>query len=192
MRARGPGQSVLLLLDVAAVLASQEIEYAVIGAMAASVHGSIRATTDADALVSVSAAKLARLQRAFKKAGFNTDLRHGDAEDPIPALLAVADKHGNRVDLLAGLRGLDTEAFARAITVPFLGSSIRVIGREDFIAMKCFAGGPQDVVDARNALRAADEPINVDLLRRLTRRFGRPAADVLEQVLTPRAADAPR
>ena len=119
MRARGPGQSVLLLLDVAAVLANEEIEYAVIGAMAASVHGSIRATTDADALVSASASKLARLQRAFKKARFNTDLRHGDADDPIAALLAVADKHGNRVDLLAGLRGLDTDAFSRSITVPF-------------------------------------------------------------------------
>lgn len=99
MRTRGPGQSALLLLDVAAVLADEEIDYAVIGAMAASVHGSIRATTDADALVSVSASKLARLQRAFKKAGFATDLRHGDADDPIAALLAVADKHGNRVDL---------------------------------------------------------------------------------------------
>ena len=107
MKARGPGQSVLLLLDVAAYWQNEEVEYAVIGAMAASVHGSIRATTDADALVSVSAAKLARLQKAFKKAGFNTDLRHGDADDPIPALLAVMDKHGNRVDLLAGLRGLD-------------------------------------------------------------------------------------
>jgi predicted nucleotidyltransferase len=183
MRARGPGQSALLLLDVAAVLANEEVEYAVIGAMAASVHGSIRATTDADALIPVSASRLARLQRAFRKAGFNTDLRYGDADDPIPALLAVADKHGNRVDLLAGLRGLDIEVFSRSITVPFLGSSVRVIGREDFIAMKCFAGGPQDIADARNALMAADQPIDVDLLRRLTRRFGRPAADVLEQVL---------
>lgn len=185
MRTRGPGQSALLLLDVAAVLGDEEIAYAVVGAMAASVHGSIRATTDADALVSVSVPKLTRLERAFKKAGFTTELRHGDADDPIAALLAVADKHSNRVDLLAGLRGLDNEAFSRSITVRFLGSSIRVIGREDFIAMKCFAGGPQDVADARNALRAANEPINLDLLRRLTRRFGRPAADVLEQVLTP-------
>jgi hypothetical protein len=185
MRTRGPGQSALLLLDVAAVLASEEVEYAVVGAMAASVHGSIRATTDADALVSVSPAKLARLQKAFKKARFTTDLRHGDEDDPIAALLAVADRHGNRVDLLAGLRGLDHEAFSRSITVPFLGSSIRVIGREDFIAMKCFAGGPLDVADARNAIKAANEPLNVDLLRRLTRRFGRPAADVLEQVLAP-------
>jgi hypothetical protein len=183
MRARGAGQSALLLLDVAAVLANEAIEYAVVGAMAASVHGSIRATTDADALVSVSTAKLARLQRAFKKAGFITDLRYGDADDPIAALLAVSDEHGNRVDLLAGLRGLDNKAFSRSITVPFLGTSLRVIGREDFIAMKCFAGGPQDIADARNALRAAKEPINVDLLRRLARNFGRPAADVLEQVL---------
>jgi predicted nucleotidyltransferase len=184
MRARGPGQSLLLLLDVAAVLADQEIEYAVIGAMAASVHGSIRATTDADALVSVSMPKLARLERTFKKAGFETDVRRGDADDPIRALLTISDQHGNRVDLLAGLRGFDTRAFSRSITVLFLGSSLRVIGREDFIAMKCFAGGPQDIADARNALEATNEPINVDLLRRVTRRFGRAAADVLEQLLS--------
>ncbi len=182
MRARGPGQSVLLVLDVAALLADEDIEYSVIGALAAAVHGSIRATTDADVLLSVSATRLARLQRVFKKAGFTTDLRHGDADDPIAAL-AVTDKHGNRVDLLAGLRGLDSAAFSRSITVPFLGSSLRVIGREDFIAMKCFAGAPQDIDDARQALKSADEPINVDLLRRLTRRFGRPAADALQQIL---------
>jgi predicted nucleotidyltransferase len=187
MRARGPGQSPLLLLDVAAVLANEEVEYAVIGALAASVHGSIRATTDADALVSVSPAKLARLQKAFKKARFDTDLRHGDADDPIPALLAVVDKHGNRVDLLAGLRGLDSGAFSRSITVPFLGSSIRVIGREDFIAMKCFAGGPLDLADARDVLKGAKGSIDVDLLRQLTRRFGRAAADALEQVRAPDA-----
>lgn len=184
MKARAPGQSALLLLDVAAVLRAQGIDYVVIGAMAASVHGSIRATTDADALVSVGVSKLRQLQRQLKKAGFSADLRQGDAEDPIQALLAVMDKHGNRVDLLAGLRGLDAAAFSRAITVPFLGSSLRVIGREDFIAMKCFAGGPQDIADARHALKAANEPVDIDLLRRLSRRFGRPAADVLEQVLS--------
>jgi hypothetical protein len=188
MKARGPGQSPLLLLDVAAVLAKEEVEYAVIGAVAASVHGSIRATTDADALVSVSPTKLARLQKAFKKARFDTDLRHGDADDPIRALLAVVDKHGNRVYLLAGLRGLDSEAFSRSISVPFLGSSIRVIGREDFIAMKCFAGGPLDLADARDILKAANGSVDVDLLRRLTRRFGRAAADALEQVRAPGAS----
>jgi len=183
MKARGPGQSALLLLDVAAVIGNQEIDYVVIGAMAAAVHGSIRATTDADALVSVGVAKLKQLQGELKRAGLSADLRQGDAEDPIRALLAVTDKHRNRVDVLAGLRGLDSEVFSRAIEVPLYGSTLRVIGLEDFIAMKCFAGGPQDIADARNALEAAKKPIDIDLVRRLSKRFGRSAADALDHVL---------
>lgn len=182
MKARGPGQSALLLIDVAAVLADEGVDYGVIDAMAAAVHGSIRATLHADALLSVTLPKLGRLQRAFRKAGFDTALRRGDAGDPIPALLAVSDRHGNRVDLLAGLRGLDPAAFTRTIRVPFQGSSLRVISREDFIAMKCFAGRPQDIADARLALGMRDEPIELDLLRRITRRYGRAASDVLEQL----------
>jgi predicted nucleotidyltransferase len=183
MRARGPGQSALLLLDVAATLGNQGIDYVVIGAMAAAVHGSIRATTDADALVSAGVAKLKHLQGALKRAGLSADLRQGDAEDPIRALLAVTDKHRNRVDILAGLRGLDAGAFSRAIEVPLFGSSLRVVGREDFIAMKCFAGNQQDIADARHALKATNEPIDIDLVRRLSKRFGRSAADALDRVL---------
>lgn len=183
MRARGPGQSPLLLLDVAAVLQEQGIDYVVVGAMAASAHGFIRATTDADALVSIGLPKLRHLQRSLKKAGFKAELHQGDADDPITALLAVTDKHGNRVDVLAGLRGFDAEAFSRAMTVPYLGTSLRVVGREDLIAMKCFAGGPLDVADAREIIQGARKPIDVDLARRITRRFGRTAADTLEQLL---------
>jgi hypothetical protein len=58
-----------------------------------------------------------------------------------------------------------------------------VIGREDFIAMKCFAGGPQHLVDARQAFATADGRLDVDLLRRATRRFGSAASDALEQLL---------
>jgi predicted nucleotidyltransferase len=183
MKARAPGQSALLLLDVVAVLAKSSVDYAVIGAMAAAVHGAIRATTDADALVSLAPPRLREVERALRKAGLSTELREGDPDDPIPALLAVGDRHGNRVDLLGGLRGVDPEVFTRTITVPFRGTDLRVIGREDFIAMKCFAAGPQDVADAKQALNAPGPPPDVDLLRRSTRRFGRAAADVLEELL---------
>ena len=183
MRARGPGQSALLLLDITQRLAKEKIAYSVVGAMAAAVHGAIRATTDADALLSISLHRLATLATAFGRAGFDTELRHGDQDDPIPALLLVSDRYGNRVDLLAGLRGLDPEAFSRSITVPFQGKVLRVIGREDFIAMKCFAGGPQDLADARVALKTRDEQVDLGLLRRITRRFGRAATDSLEALL---------
>lgn len=185
MKATGPGQSTLLLLDVAKVLVKENIAYAVIGAMAAAVHGAIRATTDADALLSVTLSRLGTLKKAFKRAGFESELRLGDAEDPIPALLLLRDRHGNRVDLLAGLRGLDPDAFSRLIILPFQGSTIPVISREDFIAMKCFAGGPQDIADAEIALRLRDAEVNIELLRRVTRRFGRAATDLLEVLLIP-------
>ena len=183
MRARQPGQSALLLLDVIAVLKAQAIDYAVIGAMAASVYGELRATSDADALISVTVSKLASLRPRFKKPGLETELRRGDADDPIPAILLISDAYGNRVDLLGGLRGLDPQAFSRTVDVPFSGDSLRVIGREDFIAMKCFAGRPQDIVDAQTALKGSQEAVDLDLLRRVTRRFGRAAADALEDLL---------
>ena len=183
MRATGPGQSLLLLLDVVAVLDKQGIEYGVVGALAASVYGTIRATTDADAVVSATQSKLAGLEKVFRKADLRAKLRRGDSDDPIPALLAISDQFGNRVDLLGGFRGLDPEAFERTIAVPFSGTTLRIIGREDFIAMKCFAGGPLDIADVQEAIRVADRPIDLDLVRRIARRFGRPAADALESLL---------
>ncbi|MGH8863741.1 MAG: hypothetical protein ACREVZ_03710 [Burkholderiales bacterium] len=183
MRATGPGQSLLLLLDVVALLEEQGIEYAVVGALALSVYGAVRATTDADALVSVSPSKLADLEKVIRKSGLMAELRRGDSDDPIPALLAISDQFSNHVDLLGGLRGLDPDAFERAFAVAFSATTLRIIGREDFIAMKCFAGGPQDIADALAAIKVVNAPIDLDLVRRITRRFGRPAADALERLL---------
>ena len=135
MRAKGPGESALLLLDAVAVLTDEGVEYAVIGAMAASVHGKVRASLDADAILAAGPARLRQLEKRFTAEHFHTELREGDAEDPIPGILALRDAYGNRVDLLAGLRGLDPAAFQRAVTIPFQGTPLRVVGREDFIAM---------------------------------------------------------
>ena len=183
MRTTGLGQSALLLLDAVEVLGREKIDYAVIGAMAASIHGVVRASVDADAVLSLVAKKPSDLERSFRTSGFQTELRHGDAGDPIPALLQLTDKFGNRVDLLIGLRGLEAEAFSRAVDVPFQGAALRVIGKEDFIAMKVFAGGPQDMTDARNALLVAGDSIDKVLLQRLAKRYGRDAADNLGKLL---------
>ena len=183
MRAKRAGQSPLLLLDVIDVLNREGIDYAVIGALAAAVYGAIRASADADALVSLTAPKLSSLAQNFKKKGFSVELRQGDVEDPIPAMLVVSDKHQNRVDLLGGLRGLDPQALTRTVEIPFSGTTMRVVSCEDFIAMKCFAGEPRDLEDAQIALRTADN-LDLDLLRKVTRRFGRHAADAFEMLLS--------
>jgi hypothetical protein len=183
MRTRRAGESALLLLDAIEVLVRKSVDYAVIGAMAASVHGVLRASMDADAVLSITTQELGRLEEHFKAAGFGTSLRRGDMDDPIAAVLALTDDFGNRVDLLVGLRGLENAAFQRAIEVPFQGTLLRVAGVEDFIAMKVFAGGPQDMADARYALAAAKNTLDVDLLTRLASRYGRHVSSELKKLL---------
>jgi hypothetical protein len=119
-----------------------------------------------------------------RRAGAQTQIRYADPDDPIAAMLVVNDEHGNRADLLVGLRGLEAEAFARAVEVPFQGQLLKIIGCEDCIAMKVFAGGPQAITDARSVLQAAGDSVDLPLLRRLAARYGRQARESLESILT--------
>jgi hypothetical protein len=178
------GQSALLFLDVAEILHRENVDYAVIGAFALSMHGAIRGTTDVDALLFTTPQQLGKLRAVFDRAGFASELRSGDPEDPILGMLILSDGHNNHVELLGGLRGMDPAIFSRTVEIQFRGVNLRFVGREDLIAMKCFAGGPQDLIDAQSAYRSAQGPVDLDLVRAVTRRFGREAADNLEQVLS--------
>lgn len=183
MRTQKAGQSVLLLLDAVDVLKKHGINYAVIGALAASVHGAVRASLDADAVLSMAVQQIKSLAAAFQAAGFDVQLNQGDFSDPIAAVLQLKDPYENRVDLLIGLRGMESETFSRSIEVPFHGEGLKVVGREDFIAMKVFAGSPQDLVDARRALTVHMEALDMPLLLRLAKRYGKEASSALQQLL---------
>ena len=183
MRTTDSGQSPLLLLDILEILKKEKVNYAVIGALAASFYGIVRASLDADAVISLTFPSLRGLEKIFKKAGFHTDLRRGDPDDPIAALLAITDKHGNRVDLLTGIRGMDPEAFSRTVEAPLLGKHLRMIGIEDFIAMKIYAGSPKDLADAKNALAVSEKSIDRTLLQKVARRFGIKTLKILKTFL---------
>ncbi len=185
MSTTGPGQSVDLLMDVVAILDTAKIKYAVIGALAASVHGVVRASLDADAVIHSTVGDLIQLKSELTSAGLKTELRRGDSDDPIPALLLVSDKHGNRVDLLAGLRGMEAATYQRVIEVKLPGTptTLRVVGREDLIAMKVFAGGPQDLVDARRCIAVADSELDLKLLQHVVAGYGREAVATFEKLL---------
>lgn len=183
MRARGPGESAKLLVDVVDVLAARSIDYAVIGALAASLHGAGRASLDADLVVSGTEMEGTRIDEALKRAGLTSELRRGDLEDAIPGLVRVSDSFGNQVDILLGIRGLDPKAFTRTVEVPLEGTRLRFVGREDFIAMKVAAGGPIDLVDAENAIAADPKSLDVELLRKLGLGFGTSASASLERLL---------
>lgn len=187
MRASAPGQSALLMADIADVLDARGIRYAVIGAMAAAVHGVVRASLDADAVVALHVREARELQQAIAAEGYQAAVRTGDADDPIPGLLEIQDRHGNRVDLLLGLRGMDPDLMSRTRPVRLADATLQVVGREDFIAMKAFAGGPVDMADARAVMDAGRESLDLGLLRTLAQGFGRDAALAVDQLI--RATD---
>lgn len=138
---------------------------------------------DADVVLSLAIQQAKELEQAFKAARFHAELSRGDVDDPIPALLKLTDTYGNRVDLLIGLRGMEADAFSRVVEVPFQGERLRFIGREDFIAMKAFAGGPVDVLDATRAIAAAGASLDTELLQRLAKKYGQDAFQLIERLL---------
>jgi hypothetical protein len=54
---------------------------------------------------------------------------------------------------------------------------------EDFVAMKIFAGGPQDLAGARQAMGFDRAALDLDLLQRLAARFGRETSRILAKLL---------
>jgi hypothetical protein len=137
---------------------------------------------DADAVILLPAHRAAELDRECRAAGFISELRHGDPDDPIGAVLSLGDEFGNRVDLLLGLRGLGADAYSRAAVIPFQNCQLRVVGREDFIAMNLFAHGPQDLIDAEHALLGLEVP-DLELLRKLAAACGAETLAALEHML---------
>jgi predicted nucleotidyltransferase len=183
MRTSAPGQSALLMADVAEFLTTQGVRYAVIGAMAAAVHGVVRASLDADAVVELQVREAQTLRQSLAEKGYDAALRVGEADDPIQALLEVRDGYGNRVDLLVGLRGMDPELLDRTRQVMLAEAILEIVGREDFIAMKAFAGGPVDLADARAVIAQDRESLDLELLQRLAQRFGRDTVKAVESLI---------
>lgn len=183
--AKGPGQSALLLLDVVSVLNRRKIPYAIVGAFAASFHGVVRASMDADAVISLGPDREAvdGLREAFSKAGLKSAIRRGERKDPIGAVIHVEDRFKNRVDLLVGVRGMPEDVFARAVESEFMNRRIRVIDAEDFIAMKVFAGGPRDIEDAEGVLRISGARLKRDSLKRSAEGYGKAVWERLKSLL---------
>lgn len=185
MRAKGPGQAAIFLLDVVGVLDRLKISYAIVGALAASFYGIVRASMDADAVISFQGSKADHklLVSELMRAGFDAAWRQGDVGDPVTGIINVEDCYHNRVDLLMGIRGMKTDIFLRTVDCAFLGSRIRIVSVEDFIAMKIFAGGPRDIEDVKGALKVSAEKIDLFLLKELTLNYGKRELKMLQTIL---------
>ena len=72
----------------------------------------------------------------------------------------------------------------RYAVIGFADATLEIVGREGFIAMKAFAGGPVDLADVRVIIELDREALDLELLRRLAQRFGRDATRAIDQLIS--------
>ena len=148
------------------------LRFAVLGGLAVSTWGVIRATEDIDIIADSepnpirSPALRAKIKERLEDLGGSVEWRVGGYDDPIPLLLRVELSPAFRrvrADILWAHKPWQREAVQRAIGVDVEGTTIPVLHPEDLILMKLDAGGPQDLLDVKELLTVAQPQL--DLIR---------------------------
>jgi len=151
------------------------ISFALIGGLAVSAWGMVRATEDIDLLADSSPSPLrnptlqGNVQRHLEKRGCRVEWRIGDPDDPIPLLLRVGLPKPLRpigADILWAHRNWHREALARRIIVRISRLQLYVLHPEDLILMKLDAGGPLDLLDVERLLSNSPPELNLPRLER--------------------------
>lgn len=168
-------RTVQKLVEEASLTLQIPISFALIGGLAVSAWGAIRATQDIDILADSDPSPLrnlrlrADLKRFLEKQGCTAEWRAGEAEDPIPLLLRLQLPRRLRrlgADILWVHKRWQREALARRIAIEVSGLQVFVLHPEDLILMKLDAGGPKDLLDVQELLGSPPPELDLRQLRR--------------------------
>ena len=86
--------------------------------------------------------------------------------------------------MMADIAGPLEARGVRYAVIGFADATLEIVGREGFIDMKAFAGGPVDLADVRVIIVDLDRgALDLALLRRLAQRFGRDATRAIDQLI---------
>lgn len=163
-----------LLQDASTALKSR-IRFALIGGLALSAWGVVRATEDMDLLADSEPTPLRNLafrdaMRKFLEArGCRAEWRAGDTDDPIPLLLRLTppkSAHGPGADIIWAHKRWQREALSRTISLKVSRMEVCVVHPEDLVLLKLDAGGPQDLLDVEMLLSNPPPELNLKRLKK--------------------------
>lgn len=132
--------------DVFKCLASQNVEYVVIGGIAAILHGVPRATFDLAILIKATPENAARLLAALREAGLGT----ADLTTPADVLEHEISTFSDlvRIDVQTRTPGVEfAVAREHRTAMTFQGIEFFILSREDLVASKRASGRPVDLSD---------------------------------------------
>lgn len=131
--------------------------YALIGGFAVSARSRPRATKDVDFLIHAEKEVVFKtLPELISRKGYKFKIYKGDLLDPINGVIRVFDEEGNEfVDLIPIFWNWQKEAVEYAEEIKIFDDVRVPIARiEDLIVLKLKAGGPQDMLDVQELLKA--------------------------------------
>ena len=167
-------------------LEARQFRYALIGGLAASIRGRIRATEDLDLILLCSLDEGLELVESLRQSRFSALLDDYEEVARSALLLPLIDQDsGIQLDLAIGLSGFEQEIVERADPMMIGDNEIFVATAEDLLVLKMLAGRPQDLQDVMGivevqadrldwqyCLAAAtrlEKAISIDLVRQIER-----------------------
>ncbi len=137
----------MLLPRVVEVLSNEHISFVVIGASAMAAHGVSRSTIDIDLMTLDPRVLKVAMWSDLISQGFDIEIRHGDADDPLRGVVRFESPGQRPVDLIVSHGGWQARVIESPETAIFEGLELPVVGKVDLILLKLYAGGPQDLWD---------------------------------------------
>lgn len=121
---------------------------ALIGGVAMSAFGYIRGTTDVDFIAEGDPRDIVSV---LSEHGISSEMRPGEVGDPLPWVV-VGYAEDIKFDILPQMASTRVR---HGVFIENLG--LTVCSLKDLIALKCYAGGPQDLLDVANLLKVRPE-----------------------------------
>ena len=147
-----------VLAELAQILESTGVRYALIGGHAVNAWLEPRFTSDVDITVEAGVAEMNRLRQALASAGYAVEDQHGSELASGPDFVRIVSQDGEVVlELQAAKTALQEEVLSRAQRD---GRGLRIATPEDLIVLKLIANRRKDQVDLLGlcALEGLDWP----------------------------------
>lgn len=162
-------ESTLLLAErVVAELERQGLVPLLIGAAAMAAHGYARFTEDLDLALAMPTTEMPPLFESLRVAGFHGHYSAADGADPLGGVITLEAEHSRPVQIInfdnspaGGFPALVRAAEQRATGQ--VGLPGRLVGVEDLVLFKLYAGGAKSKLDIVELLTRV--PVDLALLR---------------------------